>query len=243
MNALRVAFIFVVGGAWVAFLFAVLAPLAVLWPTRAWRNRLSLLAGRLWTRVGLRLCGVKIHYEGLENLRHPGVLTFNHSTYLDFMANSELVGSRCLVFGKRSLARLPFLGWGWLLGGHPLIRRDDRDHWQAQLDHVEHLLKDEGYSTIVAPEGKRSPTGKLLPFKKGPFHIALNTGLPIVPILIQGGEALLWERSVAIPGAMSVRVLPAIDTASWKLETLDDHVAEVRAIYLDALGQADADPT
>ena len=93
---------------------------------------------------------MKVHYEGLEHLRHPAVLTFNHSTYLDFLANAELVGSRCLVFGKRSLARLPFLGWGWLLGGHPLIRRDDRDHWQGQLDRVERLLKHEGYSTCVA---------------------------------------------------------------------------------------------
>lgn len=227
--------VFGLGGIGLSFLFLFFAPLAILWPTLAWRNRLSLIAGRLCSRMALYLCGVRVEYEGLEHLKHPAILTFNHTSYLDFLVNSELSGSRCLVFGKRALAKLPIVGWAWALGGHPLIQREKREHWQAELDRTERLLR-EGYSTMVAPEGSRSRDGKLLPFKKGPFHLALATRLPILPVVIQGGDDLLWEECwSAQPGTIRARVLPPISTSDWTAETLDEHIAEVRAAYEQAL--------
>ncbi|MBL4845732.1 MAG: 1-acyl-sn-glycerol-3-phosphate acyltransferase [Planctomycetes bacterium] len=231
---LRDLHVFGLAGLGLGALFVSFAPLAVLWPTLAWRNHLSLTAGRLCSRLALYLCGVKVEYSGLENLKHPAILTFNHTSYLDFLVNAELTGTRCLVFGKRSLARLPIVGWAWAIGGHPLIQRDDREHWQVQLDRTERLLS-EGYSTMVAPEGRRSPSGELLPFKKGPFHLALATRLPIVPVVIKGGAALLWERRSSIPGTIEVRVLPSVSTEDWKTETLDEHVDAIRSIYLSEL--------
>ena len=230
--------VFGLGGIGLSLLFAFFAPLALLWPTLAWRNRLSLVAGRLCSRLALYLCGIKVVYEGRENISGPAILTFNHTTFLDFLVNSELSGSRCLVFGKRSLAKLPIVGWAWALGGHPLIQRENREQWQAELDRTERLLR-EGYSTMVAPEGSRSPSGELLPFKKGPFHLALASRLPIVPVVIMGGHALLYEECwSAAPGTIRVRVLPPISTADWTSESLDEHVAEVRAAYEAALADA-----
>ncbi|HBP17112.1 MAG TPA: hypothetical protein DEA08_04855 [Planctomycetes bacterium] len=237
----RDAHIFALGGAWLAALFALCAPVALLWPTLAWRNRMSLIAGRLWSPFALYLCGVEVTYEGLERLRHPAILTFNHTTHLDFLVNAQLSGSRCLVFGKRSLARLPFLGWAWVIGGHPLIRRDEREHWQRELDRVVELLR-QGYSTIVAPEGRRSPSGELLEFKKGPFHLAVKSGLPIQPIVIEGGAELVRHQNAARPGRIRCRVLEPISTEGWSAETLDEHVAELRALYLRELGEPGAAP-
>ena len=226
-----------------AGLFLVFAPLALAWPTLAWRNRLSLVAGRLLSRFTLFLCGVEVHYAGLEHLGPPAILTFNHTNYLDFLINSELAGSRCMVFGKRSLARLPLLGWAWALGGHPLIQRDQREQWQALLDAVSARLRG-GYSALIAPEGQRSRDGLLLPFKKGPIHLAIASRLPIVPVVIQGGRPLLEGRRLPIPGKVQVEVLPPISTLEWSTETLDAHLEELREVYLSRLQPApQADPS
>ena len=134
-----------------------------------------------------------------------------------------------MVFGKRELAQIPFLGWGWLLGGHPMLRRDDPGQWKAEMARTEDLLR-AGYSAIIAPEGKRSRDGVLLPFKKGAFHLALATRLPIVPVVIQGGAPLL-KRGEAFPGTIRVRALPPVPTSEWTEATLDAHIEAVREIY------------
>ena len=230
MRLLRDLLTFAVCG----LLFVVLAPLAALWPALAWRNRLSLVAGRAWSRAALWIWGIRVRYAGLENLRHPAILTFNHTAICDFFVLAALAGDRCLVFGKRELARIPFLGWGWLLGGHPMIRREDRAHWQAELDRVERLLRDAGYSACIAPEGSRNRTGELLPFKKGVAHLAVGAGLPIVPVVIEGGAAVMTGRR-PVPGELRVRVLPAVDTSAWSAERVDEHLAALRELYQDAL--------
>lgn len=219
-----------IGTLFLAGLFALLAPVALAWPTLAWRNRISLVAGRLLSRFTLFLCGVQVRYEGLEHLSEPAILTFNHTNYLDFLINSELAGSRCMVFGKRSLARLPFLGWAWALGGHPLIQRDQREQWLALLNDVAARLR-EGYSVLIAPEGSRSRTGELLPFKKGPIHLAVASRRPIVPVVIEGGQALLEGQRLPLPGLVRVQVLPPLASDSWSLETLDEHLSELHELY------------
>jgi 1-acyl-sn-glycerol-3-phosphate acyltransferase len=236
---LRKLWVYSVAFAWVGVLFLICAPLVVLWPSLAWRNRLSLWAGASWAKVALWASGIRVELSGLEHLAHrPAIFTFNHTNILDFFANAFYADRRCLVFGKRELVRLPFVGWGWWLGGHPMLYRDDPGRWKQQLDRVQGLLQ-AGYSTIVAPEGKRSKDGRLLPFKKGPFHLALDSGLPVVPVVIRGaGEALV--RGVPQPGTtLRVEALPPIPTSGWRRETIDDHVTEVRQVYLRALGQSD----
>jgi len=234
----RKGFLMLAGFAWVAVLFVFLAPLALAWPTLAWRNRISLLAGDLWGRGCLFFAGIRVDYSGLEHLRaRPAILLFNHSSYLDFFVNAALAEHRCLVFGKRELVQIPFLGWGWRLGGHPLIQREERRHWQVELDRAEQLLKTQGYSTIIAPEGRRSRDGILLPFKKGAFHLAINTGLPILPVVIKG-SAPLMKGGVPHPGKIVVKVLPPIPTTDWSAERIEEHLIGVRERYLAELGQS-----
>ncbi len=228
--------------AWCALLFLVFAPLALVWPTLAWRNRLSLVAGRLLSRFALRLWGVRARYEGLEHLRAPAILTFNHTSALDFLLLAPLAGSRALVFGKRELARVPLLGWAWLLGGHPLIRREERGHWEGELDRVARLVREQRYSAVIAPEGTRSRSGALLPFKKGAFHLALETRRPIVPVVIEGGHERL-RGAFPTAGPVRVRVLPPLDTRRWRRADLERHVAALRARYLGALAERELQST
>lgn len=228
---------------WFAFaycgvLFAVLGPLALLWPSLAWRNRLSLLAGRLAARACLFLAGIEVVIaSGREHLAvRPAVFTFNHTNTLDFFVNGLLARPGWLVFGKRELAWLPFIGWGWWLGGHPLIRRGDREDWEGVLSRTEALLR-RGWCTIIAPEGTRSRDGQLGEFKKGAFHLALRSGAPIVPIVIRDA-APLFDRRGPLPGTVTVEVLPPVDPRAWSAERLDDHVAAVRDQYARALKAA-----
>lgn len=229
-----VAFTFALCG----LLFALLAPLAALWPSVAWRNRLSLLAGHVAARACLAMAGIRIVIaSGREHLSlRPAIFMFNHTNTLDFFVNGLLARPGWLVFGKRELAWVPFIGWGWALGGHPLIKRGDREDGERVLTRVERLLR-RGWCTIIAPEGTRSRDGALGEFKKGAFHLALRSGAPVVPIVIRGA-APLFDRRGPLPGTIIVDVLPPVDARAWTLELLDEHVAAVRAQFVRALGVA-----
>ncbi|MBX3471975.1 MAG: 1-acyl-sn-glycerol-3-phosphate acyltransferase, partial [Planctomycetes bacterium] len=224
---------------WLVACFLVFFPPLCLFPTRAWRLRMGVLMARWWSRGCLWLAGVRLEVapEDRARIRIPAIFTFNHASNLDFLINAVLAPYGSLVFGKRELARIPFLGWMWLLSGHPLIRRDDRDDWQRRLDEVATRLKDGRHATIIAPEGKRNHGAGLLPFKKGPFHLALQSKVPIVPWVLEGAEHLLTPGGIR-PGTVRVRVLPPIPTDHWTAERLDEHVEEVRRAYVAALGPA-----
>ena len=97
-------------------------------------------------------------------------------------------------------------------------------------------LTRKGLSVIVAPEGTRSPTGELGPFKKGAFRLAMATGLPIVPIVVGNAEVLGDPDTTAIrPGRVAVAILNPIRVDDWTLDDLDKRIDGVRQLYLDTL--------
>jgi putative phosphoserine phosphatase/1-acylglycerol-3-phosphate O-acyltransferase len=105
---------------------------------------------------------------------------------------------------------------------------------QPLVDAMRHQDK----SVVIAPEGTRTITPKLGPFKKGPFHLAIQAGVPVVPIVIHNsGDVAPKGDFVFRQATVEVDVLPAVDTRNWRAETIDEHVAEVRALFLHTLGQ------
>ncbi len=103
------------------------------------------------------------------------------------------------------------------------------------LHTVEERAKN-GLSIVIAPEGTRLDTTEVGPFKKGPFRIAMAVGIPIVPIVIRNAEIVAARNSTTInPGTVDVAVFPPIPVQDWTLETLPEHIAEVRQLYLDTL--------
>ena len=90
----------------------------------------------------------------------------------------------------------------------------------------------------MSPEGTRSITPKLAPFKKGAFHLAMQAGVPIVPIVIHNsGDVMPKGSAIYHPATVEVDVLPPVDTSKWRVETIDKHIEKVRDMFLEALGQ------
>jgi len=214
-------------------LFLPLFLVLVAWPTRRWRRTISHLYASLWSRGCLRVAGIRLRVEGREHLAAcPAVLTFNHTSMVDFFINSVVAPFGTLVFGKRELVRVPFIGWMWLLGGHPMISRHDPSQWERVLKDVEDHLAQGDYRTMIAPEGTRSRDGKLLPFKKGAFRMALHTKAPIVPVVLIGVPGVYGStRGVFRPGTVIARVLPPIPTAEWTRGKLGARIEEIHAAY------------
>ncbi len=133
---------------------------------------------------------------------------------------------------------MPIVGRVFEAAGVVLIdRKDTAKAIEAMMPLVD-AMRVEGKSVCLSPEGTRSVTDKLAPFKKGAFHLAMQAGVPIVPIVIHNSVDVQPKGDLLFhPGTVHVEVLPPIDTGQWSVETIDTHVADVQAMYLDALDQ------
>ena len=140
--------------------------------------------------------------------------------------------------GKREIRDLPIVGRVFEAAGVVLIdRKDTAKAIEAMMPLVD-AMRVEGKSVCLSPEGTRSITDKLAPFKKGAFHLAMQAGVPIVPIVIHNSGDVQPKGDLLFhPGTVHVEVLPPIDTKKWSVESIDQHVAEVRGMYLNALDQ------
>jgi putative phosphoserine phosphatase/1-acylglycerol-3-phosphate O-acyltransferase len=136
---------------------------------------------------------------------------------------------------KAEMAKDPITRTAGQLMDVAFIDRSDPAAAVASLKPLEELAR-KGLSVLVAPEGTRLDTRQVGPFKKGAFRIAMASGLPIVPIVVRNAEVIAGhDASMLNPGTVDIAVLPAIPVTDWKLEDLDQHIAEVRDIYIQTL--------
>ena len=168
-------------------------------------------AVRPWARINLWTAGIKLDVEGLENLPdEPCIIMFNHQSALDILAFMSVLPIDWKSIMKKEVGQIPFIGWVSKLSGHYLVARDGSSSDTQEVKKIVNKIRS-GPSVVVAPEGTRSKDGKLLPFQKGGFLIAVLARVPVVPMVIAGGLKLLSKGSRhANPGIMKVRILPAI---------------------------------
>lgn len=187
--------------------------------------------------LGTALAGVQLDVEGAEHLSNrPAVFLFNHQSQLDVLVLPKLLRGGFTAVAKKGLENTPGFGLAFRLADVAFVDRGDPAQARRALEPAVQRLR-EGLSLVIAPEGTRSATPTLGPFKKGAFHVAMQAGVPIVPIVIRNAGELMWRGATTIsPGTVQVRVLAPIPTADWTLEELDDRVAEVREQYVEALG-------
>ena len=198
----------------------------------------------LFADVASALVGLKMNVKDERNLwlERPAVFLFNHQSKADMIITSKLLRRDVAGVGKKEIADYPLMKKIMEFGGTVLIDRDNTSSAIEAMQPLVDVLKNEGKSVLIAPEGTRTVSPRLGRFKKGAFHIAMQAGVPIVPIVIHNAiDVAPKGQFVYRKATVDVEVLPPIDTSDWKRETIDEHIAFVRGQYLQALGQQDAD--
>ncbi len=169
--------------------------------------------------LGLLAAGVRttIRYEAPLPVDTACLFLVNHASNLDPpLLAAALLPRRVAMLIKQELLRVPLLGWGMRLAGFvPVARSGSVEDAKRSLDQAAGLLRS-GVSLAIFVEGTRSPDGRLLPFKKGPFFLAMQCGVPVVPITLAGTHALLPKGTRRLRrGGVQVIVHPPLDPAAF----------------------------
>ena len=195
------------------------------------------VAAAVGGELSLAAAGVSLEVFGQENLwsARPAVFVFNHQSQLDVLILAALLREKFTAVAKKELQTDPtFAAIGWLADVAYVDRTDVAAAKAALAPAVDSLRN--GTSLVIAPEGTRSPTPRLLPFKKGAFHLAMQAKVPMVPIVIRNAGEVMPAHSLLIsPGRVQVAVLPPVSSARWTVKNLDTQVAKVRQRFLDTL--------
>ena len=180
-----------------------------------------------------------LHVTGEQHLwaQRPAVFLFNHQSAIDVLIVAKLLRRDFTAIAKEEIASNPLVGPVFRVADTVFIDRKNQSRAIAALKPVVRTLRN-GLSVAIAPEGTRSTGDRLGPFKKGPFHIAMQAGVPVVPVVIHNAADVLPNGGFFMrPADVYVDVLPPIDTEDWETETVDQHVADVRDLYLQTLQQ------
>ncbi|HXE91447.1 MAG TPA: lysophospholipid acyltransferase family protein [Terriglobales bacterium] len=149
--------------------------------------------------LGIRLAGIRVEILGRERLDQNRAYIFmcNHVSNVDPPIVVPLIPGRTSVLVKKELFRIPLLSRAMRLGSLVPVDRSNREAAIASLEAAADVLR-QGIHMTIFPEGTRSRDGKLLPLKKGPFYLAMDTGVPIVPMTILGTFEIMAKGSLVI---------------------------------------------
>jgi 1-acyl-sn-glycerol-3-phosphate acyltransferase len=219
--------------------WTVMVPLDGLWgiPWTLITGRIdALYRSAMWiAHAGVRIAGVRWKVVG-ERLPDPAqhyLYMSNHVSNLDPPVLIPLLPRRQTIMMKKSLFRIPVLGTAMRMADCVPIDRHNRDAAIASVRHAEEVVR-RGHHMVIFPEGTRSRDGRLLPFKKGPFYMAMETGTPVIPITVLGTEKLLPKgKHFITPGEVTIVFHPPIDPKQFA--DRDDLIAAVRSAIASAL--------
>ena len=204
----------------VSLYVAIAAPLGmVLAVAFRWKSLLYVL-GHWGVTLGTSLSGIRTRVEGRQHLPPGRAVVFccNHQSNIDPPILFQALHPRLHILFKRELTKLPLLGRAFQIGGFVPIDRGSREQSMVAIDEAAASLK-RGNSFLTFPEGTRSRTGALLPFKRGPFLMALKAQVPVVPVAIQGAaEAMRKGSRVIRPVIVTVRIGEPVETRGMDLD-------------------------
>ncbi len=209
---------------------AIAGPLALLFgAVFRWKSGMYVL-GHGGVGLSLALAGIRYRVADRENIPNTAVVfCSNHESNVDPAVLFEALHARLHVLYKAELHKFPLMGTIFDVGGFVPVDRGDRQKSIASLEVGAASLR-AGNSFLIFPEGTRSRTGSLLPFKKGGFIMAIQAQAPIVPVAISGGRAAMKKGSPIVrPVRVSVRIGRPIPTVGLTLNDRDELISRVRA--------------
>lgn len=195
-------------------------------------------------RLGFALAGIRYRVSGRENLPRDGAAVFcaNHVSNVDAPLVFITLHPRLRFLYKAEFRKLPILGRAVVLGGFIPVERQNPEQGQWAVEQAIARLR-QGQTFIVFPEGTRSRTGEMLPFKKGGFVMAIKAQVPVVPVAIEGGRTAMAKGSAIIrPVMVHVRIGAPIETTGATLEDRDRLAAMTRERIRTMLGLATDGP-
>ncbi len=208
--------------------------LALLLPGRTLKGKVFLRVSKYYSRIALFVLGVKVASHGLENIdsRKAYVFMSNHVSHADSPALAAVISHPLHWVFKKELSRIPVFGWVLLACGQIMVDRTDPERSKVSLREALSGLSGNN-SVMIYPEGTRSRDGNLQPLKKGGFWMALQAGLPIVPVRVSGTREIVAADSLRIrPGNVLVELFPPIPTAGMGMADLPALMRQVREAML-----------
>ena len=225
MRILRNLFCIFVAGFWTVVMFPIVA---VVMAVSLSRSAAMYWVKNIWSGVLVWASGAKLHITGREKVptNTPIIFVANHQSTLDIPAIFISIPGDFRAVAKKSLKYVPFLGWYLSLGGFILIDRGNHREALISLDKAAARIRN-GTSVLMFTEGTRSADGRILPFKKGPFALAMKAGVPICPVVIEGSGKVMPKNSWDItPGPVHIAYGELIDPKVFG----DDRASLIRAV-------------
>ena len=184
-----------------------------------WSRRSIEFCGNWWGWINLKLNGVKVIYQGLENIdpHQTYMVISNHKSFLDIYAVFSCQALHCLFVAKRELTKIPIFGLALRRSGSIIIDRSNRQQALSRLQAQGEVLRRREISIVLFAEGTRIPASiRLGKFKRGGFMLATQLGLPILPLTIANSGNLQPKGKIAIkPGTITLTFSPAITTPTY----------------------------
>lgn len=190
----------------------------------------------VWGKSILWISGIRVEISGMEHIdpRQSYIYMSNHQSNFDIPVLLSKLKVQFRWLAKAELFKIPLFGQAMRGAGYISIDRADRKSAFESLARAAQSIRN-GTSVLVFPEGTRSPTGLLLPFKKGGFVLAVDAGVPIVPVVIEGSYAIMSKKSYLIRRRpVQVWVGPPIETSGYTRKTKEDLMQHVRAVMTGA---------
>jgi 1-acyl-sn-glycerol-3-phosphate acyltransferase len=223
-------------------LIAIIAPPLILLRLITGKENVIYAGVRPFIRLGLRLVGVRVEVEGLDRLdpNKPYILTPNHQSFIEVPLFVTYLGRNPAYLAKKELFKYPIFGIGIkLMGVVPVDRSNSPSAVESARQATEKLRQ--GKSYVVYPEGTRSRDGRLLPFKKGAFMMAVDAGVSIVPVSVSGATAIMPKGEIKIfPSTVRVTIHEPMSTTGYSKVNIAELIDKVRAKILSGLSEEEA---
>ena len=211
-----------------------------IWALTGSRREATNFSTGLFGDFAAAMVGMELDVYGEKNLwaARPCIFIFNHQSKADVVIMAKLIRKDMGGVGKQEIKKIPVLGKLMEWAGTVFIDRKDGASAIKAMEPLVDAIRKDGKSIVIAPEGTRTLSPKLAPFKKGAFHLAMQAGVPIVPVVIHNaGDVAPKNEFVMRAATVRVDVLPPIDTSGWKAKDINRHVTQVRNMFLKCLDQ------